>query len=100
MLFESNNILEGIVRTQKIKNLRDNFIKKIRRTSTCHQAVSFDKINNDENEGFLFMKGIEVKPLLENILNSLSVIQIISLLTVYSVSVVFEDLLNGDYIIF
>jgi len=34
-IFEKNHVLKGIVKSQKIKKLKNNFIQKISRTSTA-----------------------------------------------------------------
>jgi len=41
LLFEKNNILQGIVQAQKISNLKKNFIKKIRRSSPYYPPVDY-----------------------------------------------------------
>lgn len=94
LIFENNNILEGIIRSQKIKKLKEMFIKKIRRTSTAATPVHFTLFSGMEGESILAGKGVDVPPGLSNFLNVLSVLQIICLLFIYSVSIAFQDLIQ------
>lgn len=96
LIFENNNILEGIIRSQKIKKLKDMFIKKIRRTSTAATPVHFDLLSATEGESILAGKGVEVPQGLSNFLNLLSVVQILCLLFIYSVSIAFQDLISEN----
>lgn len=44
----------------------------------------------------LNLTGIELTPLVDSLLNLLSVIQIITLLVIYTISIVFEDLITNN----
>jgi hypothetical protein len=96
LIFENNNILEGIIKSQKIKKLKEMFIKKIMRTSTAAPPVEFNIFEGKENDSLLRKEGIEVPNTFSNLLNILSVFQIISLLFIYSVSITFFDLLSAS----
>ena len=39
LLFEKNHVLKGIVKSQKIKKIKQNFINKISRTSTARPPI-------------------------------------------------------------
>jgi hypothetical protein len=99
LIFENNNILEGIIRSQKIKKLQDMFIKKIRRTSTAATPVHFTLFSSMEGESILGGKGVEVPQGLSNFLNVLSVLQILCLLFIYSVSITFQDLMSENSLV-
>ena len=58
LIFEKNNILEGIIKGQKIKKLQNNFIKKISRTSTVAPPVEFNVFDNWEKSNVLNLTGI------------------------------------------
>jgi hypothetical protein len=96
LIFEKNNILEGIVRSQKIKKLQNTFLRKIQRTSTTQPPVAYDQFADWSDNSFLHFRGIELHPLVDSLLNLLSVLQIISLLVVYSLSLVYENLLRSS----
>jgi hypothetical protein len=94
LIFENNNILEGIIKSQKIKKLQKTFMKKIGRTSTVCDPIEFNLFSDSEKSSLLSNSGIDVLPVISNLLNLLSVIQIVTLLFIYSVSIVFEDLIS------
>lgn len=96
LIFEKNNILEGIVRSQKIKKLQNTFLRKIQRTSTTQPPVAYDQFADWSDNPFLHFRGIELHPLVDSLLNLLSVLQIITLLVVYSLSLVYENLLRSS----
>jgi hypothetical protein len=94
IIFEKNNSLEMIVRSQKINNIRDNFIRKVTRTSTSHPPVNYTQFSDYDKDSLLNLPGIELPPIVDSLFNFLSVIQISTLLVVYSISITFEDLIR------
>ena len=70
------------------------FIKKIMRTSTAAEPVEFDIFSMMEKDSLLKSEGIDLPQFISNLLNLLSVLQIISLLFIYSISITFIDLMN------
>jgi nucleoid DNA-binding protein len=99
LIFEKNNLLEGIVRSQKIKNLQNNFLRKIKRTATTQAPVELPQFGEWQRDQQANWKGLELPPLLDNCLNLLSVLQIITLLVVYSLSLIFEELRTSNQIL-
>ena len=69
------------------------------RTSTAAQPVEFDIFSVMHKDSLLKSKGIELPQFISNLLNLLSVLQIISLLFIYSISITFIDLMNTSIIL-
>jgi hypothetical protein len=64
------------------------------RTSTAAEPVEFDIFSMMEKDSLLKSEGIDLPQFISNLLNLLSVLQIISLLFIYSISITFIDLMN------
>ena len=97
--FENNNILEGMVKAQKVKNITRNFVKKVRRSSLHFAPVQYDKLKLLHEGGILFMKGLELPRLADMLMSLLSVLQIILLLVIYTLSIVFSELMSDNEVL-
>jgi len=58
IIFEKNNTLELIVKSQKINNIKNNFIRKVTRTSTSHPPVDYTQFSDWDKTTFLNYRGI------------------------------------------
>lgn len=61
--------------------------------------MTFTLFSHEEMESILDYKGFELPSLADNLLNLLSIILIFFLLVVYSISIVFNDLINQSHIL-
>ena len=95
-MFEKNHILKGIVKNQKIHRIKDNFIKKISRTSTAHPPVDTENLFENDDSSWLNFEGFEIPALLETVMNLLSVVQVLGLLIAYSLSMAFTELAASE----
>lgn len=84
-----------MVKTQKVRNITKNFVKKVRRSSVYYPPVEYEKVKIEEHTSFLYLKGFELPIVADIVISLLSVIQILSLLIVYTLSIVFDDLITN-----
>lgn len=78
-----------MVKAQKVKNITKNFVKKMRRTSVYYQPVEYEKVKIEQETSILLLKGFELPFMADIVISLLSVLQILTLLVIYTLSIVF-----------
>lgn len=87
-----------MISKQKVSNLRNKFIQKIKRNNPESFPVDFIGFQREDKSSIMQKEGFEVNLTIDNIIGLLSIIQIVFLFVMYTLSLVFSDLENTKII--
>lgn len=81
-----------MISKQKVSNLRNKFIQKIKRNNPESTPIEFNGFQREDKDTFLQRKGFEINPIIDNTIGLLSIAQIVFLFVMYTMSLVFPIL--------
>jgi hypothetical protein len=84
--------LKDIISRQKVNNLRNNFIEKLKRNLTRSEPVEYVGFQTEDRASIWSREVFEVNPVLDNVMGLLNIFVVTSLVVMLSLGLVFQEL--------